>query len=294
VVAIVRVDVPVPPGVKLTLVGANVKVMPVAAGDTVAERPTLPVKPALVRVMVDVAELPAKKLAGVAALAAIVKSAVTVTVTVDVCVIDPLTPVTVTVYVPDGVDVVVAIVSVEGAVPPETSVTLVGLIVVVRPVAVGDAAALRFTVPANPELVSVHVDVAELPARKLAGVAAAHEIAKSAPTVTVTAAVWETPLVPVIVIVYVPPGVVDVVEIVSVEVAVEPGVRLTLVGAKAVVGPFVTTGETVAERATLPVKPRLLTVMVEVAEPPGLMVAGDAALAARVKSPVTVNVCDAV
>jgi hypothetical protein len=100
------------------------------------------------------------------------------------------------------VDVVVAIVSVEVAVPPEASVTLVGLIVVVRPVAVGDAAALRFTVPANPELVTVHVDVAELPARKLAGVAAAHKTEKSAPTVTVTAAVWDrAPLVPVIVIV---------------------------------------------------------------------------------------------
>jgi hypothetical protein len=87
----------VPPGVKPTLAGAKVKVMPVAAGATVAERPTLPVKPALVSVMVDVAELPARKLAGVAALAAIVKSAVTVIVTVDVWVMDPLTPVTVTV-----------------------------------------------------------------------------------------------------------------------------------------------------------------------------------------------------
>jgi hypothetical protein len=70
--------------VRLTLVGLNVKVMPVAAGATVADSATLPVKPALVRVTVDVAELPARKLAGVAALAAIVKSAVTVTVTVEV------------------------------------------------------------------------------------------------------------------------------------------------------------------------------------------------------------------
>jgi hypothetical protein len=70
-----------------------------------------------------------------------------------------------------------------------------------------------------------------------------------------------------------------VVEIVSVEVPVEPGVRLTLAGEKAVVGPLATTGETVADRATLPVKPRLLSVMVEVEEPPGLIVAGDAALA---------------
>jgi hypothetical protein len=81
---------------------------------------------------------------------------------------------------------------------------------------------------------------------------------------------------------------------VSVEVAVDPGVRLTLAGANAVVGPLATSGETDAESATLPVKPRLLAVTVEVDEPPGLMVAGDAALAETVKSPVTLNVCDAV
>ncbi len=69
------------------------------------------------------------------------------------------------------------------------------------------------------------------------------------------------------------------VEIVSVEVPVEPGVRLTLAGEKAVVGPLVTLGETVAVRATLPVNPRLLRVIVDVAEPPGEMLAGEAALA---------------
>ena len=75
---------PVPPAVRLTLAGLKVKIIPVAAGAAVADSVTLPVKPALVRVIVDVAELPARMLAGVAALAAIVKSAVTVTVTVDV------------------------------------------------------------------------------------------------------------------------------------------------------------------------------------------------------------------
>ncbi len=84
VVDTVRVEVAVEPGVRLTLVGANVKVMPVAAGDTVAERATLPVKPLLLRVIVEVAEPPAVKLGGVAAPAAIVKSAVMVTVTVAV------------------------------------------------------------------------------------------------------------------------------------------------------------------------------------------------------------------
>jgi hypothetical protein len=84
VVAIVRVAVPVDPGVRLMLVGANVKVIPVAEGDTVADSATLPVKPRLLAVMVEVADCPAVKLAGVAAPAAIVKSPTTVTATVAV------------------------------------------------------------------------------------------------------------------------------------------------------------------------------------------------------------------
>jgi hypothetical protein len=56
VVAIVRVEVPVEPGVRLMLVGANVKVIPVAPGDTVAESATLPVNPRLLAVMVEVAD----------------------------------------------------------------------------------------------------------------------------------------------------------------------------------------------------------------------------------------------
>jgi hypothetical protein len=72
VVVIVSVLVAVEPGVRLTLAGANVKVMPVAAGATVADSATLPVKPKLLAVIVDVAEPPAVKLAGVAALAATV------------------------------------------------------------------------------------------------------------------------------------------------------------------------------------------------------------------------------
>jgi len=93
----VRVDVPEDPRVRLILVGANVNVIPVAAGATVADRATLPVKPRLLEVTVEVAEPPATKLAGVAAPTATVKSPTTVTVTVAVCVIAPLVPVTVTV-----------------------------------------------------------------------------------------------------------------------------------------------------------------------------------------------------
>lgn len=80
---------------------------------------------------------------------------------------------------------------------------------------------------------------------------------------------------------------------VSVEVALEPGVRLTEVGANAVVGPLVTTGETLAESVTLPVNPRLPTVIVEVADPPARTDAV-VGLAVTVKSEVTVRVTVAV
>ncbi len=49
---------------RLILVGANVNVIPVAAGETVADNATLPVKPRLLAVIVDVVEPPAVKLAG--------------------------------------------------------------------------------------------------------------------------------------------------------------------------------------------------------------------------------------
>jgi hypothetical protein len=101
------------------------------------------------------------------------------------------------------------------------------------------------------------------------------------------------PLAPVTVTVYVPAGVAAVVAIVSVDVAVEPAVRLTLVGANVKVIP-VATGDTVADNATLPVKPRLLAVIVEVADPPAVKLAGVAALAEIVKSPTTVTVTVAV
>jgi hypothetical protein len=90
VVAIVSVDVPVNPGVRVMLVGANVKVMPVAAGATVAESETLPVSPRLLAVIVEVAEPPAVKLAGDAAPAARVKSAVTTSVMAVELVVEPL------------------------------------------------------------------------------------------------------------------------------------------------------------------------------------------------------------
>jgi hypothetical protein len=78
------------------------------------------------------------------------------------------------------------------------------------------------------------------------------------------------PLVPVTVTVYVPAGVEAVVAIVNVEVAVEPGARLTLAGAKLNVIP-VAAGATVAESPTVPAKPSspVATIVVEPVDPAG-------------------------
>jgi hypothetical protein len=84
VVAMVSVLVPEEPGVRLMLAGENVKVMPVAVGETAAESMALPVSPRLSVVIVEVPLLPAVKLAGLDTLALIVKSPSIVTVTVAV------------------------------------------------------------------------------------------------------------------------------------------------------------------------------------------------------------------
>ncbi len=86
VVVIVKVDVPVEPGPdKLTLGKLSEIARPIVEGDTEPVKSTLPVKPRLFNVMVDVAEPPATKLEeGAGAPALMVKSAVTVTVAVAV------------------------------------------------------------------------------------------------------------------------------------------------------------------------------------------------------------------
>lgn len=84
VVLKVSIEVPEALGVRPTLAGLKAAMAPVALGDTPAVRATDPVKPRLFRVIVDVTELPATILAGLAALAAIVKSDVTVMVTIAV------------------------------------------------------------------------------------------------------------------------------------------------------------------------------------------------------------------
>ena len=93
----VSVDVPEAPGVKGRFVEVNDTESPEALGVTEELMATVPVRPILVTVTVDVAEFPATKLPGVGVLEVTVRSGVTVIERVDVCVIDPKLAVTVTV-----------------------------------------------------------------------------------------------------------------------------------------------------------------------------------------------------
>lgn len=77
-VLIVITEVPEAPGVKETEFRLNSAPAPVAEKGTRAESETLPAKPLLPRLIVEVAEEPATKLTGEGGLEAMVKSAVTV------------------------------------------------------------------------------------------------------------------------------------------------------------------------------------------------------------------------
>jgi len=148
-----RVEVPEP----VTLVGVRVHVRPVV-GDTVAVRPTTPLKPCrAVTVIVDIPGTPAR-IVTVVGLAAIVKSC-TVNVRVAECESEPLVPSTVTVYDPADPE--------QDTVEVPEPVMLGGVRVHVRPV-VGDADAVRLTVPVNPFTgVTVIVEVPLAPARTM-------------------------------------------------------------------------------------------------------------------------------
>ncbi len=163
-VEIVRVDVPVPPAGKVTGFMLNEKVRPVTGAVVEATRLTLPAKLfRLVSVMVEVAELPAARLAGVAALAEMPKSgATTVTATVAEWESDPLVPVAVTVYVPAALLVVGEKVRGKEPVPPAARVTMVVAGLKGRPA--GEETLFTVTVPAKPfRLARLIVDVAEDP-----------------------------------------------------------------------------------------------------------------------------------
>ncbi len=85
----------------------------------------------------------------------------------------------------------------EVALDPAVRLTLVGLTATDRPVAVGETDAASETVPVNPMLPTVIVDVVEPPARTVAVVGLAVTV-KSEVTVTVTVAECVVvPLVPV-------------------------------------------------------------------------------------------------
>ena len=79
VVLIASVDVPDAPGLSETPVGVNEKVILGSPGELVAFRLTLPVRPRLLRVTVELADVPATNVGGVADWADNVKSGFTVT-----------------------------------------------------------------------------------------------------------------------------------------------------------------------------------------------------------------------
>jgi hypothetical protein len=81
-VVIVKVSVPVEPGVRSTDDALRAAVRPDACGETEAARLTVPVKPRLLTLIADVAWPPLTKLAGEAELDTIAKSGVTESVNV--------------------------------------------------------------------------------------------------------------------------------------------------------------------------------------------------------------------
>ncbi len=158
VALMVRVEVP-PQPVTVTLLGLTDAVGPLF-GIIVVVRLAVPVKPSI-GAIVTVAEIELPLWTARIAGAKTSKSS-TFTVTETVCDLVPLVAVTVTVYEPAGVELVVATVSVEVAEPPADNARLVGLSAAVGPE--GDTVAARLTVPEKPYwLPRVSVDVEELP-----------------------------------------------------------------------------------------------------------------------------------
>lgn len=151
----------------------------------------------------------------------------------------------------------------------------------------------KLTAPLKPFCAAmVIVEVADAPSATVAGESGVAATVKSAGPVTVklTEVLWlSEPPVPVTVRLKVPAGVVPCVVIVRVEVPVPPG---TAAGTNAQVGGGVTTGVMLLhDRFTALLNPASgAMVIVEVADPPCTIVAGDAAEAAIVKSGAAVTV----
>ncbi len=142
--------------------------------------------------------------------------------------------------------------------PLELRVTIDGLGEAVRPEGRTEVASV--TVPAKPlTLPSWIEEVPEAPLWMVRDVEP-EEMVKST-TFTITCTEWERdPMVPVMVTLYVP----TVPELrVSVDEAVPPGLRLTLVGLTEAVRPL---GDTDVERLIMPVKPAILLRLIVVAD----------------------------
>jgi hypothetical protein len=162
----------------------------------------------------------------------------------------------------------------------------------VKSVAEGDPAAVRLTDPVSPRLEIVTAEEAELPDTILDGLGETAVMVKSGTSVIMTDGAFvreKDPLTPLIVTVYDPEGVKAEVEIVKVSVPVDPGVRSTDDALRAAVSPDAW-GETEAARLTVPVKPRLLTLIADVAWPPLTKLPGEAELDTMAKSGVTESV----
>jgi hypothetical protein len=196
----------------------------------------------------------------------------------------------VTVYDPAGVDVVVATVRVDVAAPPGWISIFETERDAERPAAEGVIETIMWTVPLNPELLTVTIEVALPPAWTTDGDAAVETTVKSAETPSVMGEERTIePLVKVTVKVYEPAGVDESVEMLSAEVAREPGTRLTLCGVALATSPGIDC-DVEAETTTLPVNPRLSRVIEELAEPPAMKLDGTGDETVGLKSPATVIV----
>jgi len=116
----------------------------------------------------DVADPPATKLLGLAGDALIVKSPPTLRDTKIEWVSDPLVPVTLIEYSPDGVEVEVPMVRTVLPDEPGERATFASVKAAVRPRFEGTDK-VRWTVDPKPRLFNEIVEVAELPARTFAG-----------------------------------------------------------------------------------------------------------------------------
>ena len=167
-------------------------------------------------------------------------------------------------------------VSVEAPDPPATIEMLAGFTAPVMPEM--EALAFRLTVAVSPELLSVIPDLA-VPPDVIVRLERLAMIVKLPVTVTVKETCRRTPpLVALTVMMYVPALVPTPVLMVSVEFAEPPGVNWTEVGVRVELRPE----RIEALSVTLPVKPRLRTVTLAVADLPASKEEEEVKLAVRV------------